>query len=581
MDKILRINMGPDGDPKYTEESLGGYQGLAGRGLTSGIVSKEVPPLCYPLGENNKLVIAPGMLSGSAAAMSGRISIGCKSPLTGGIKEANAGGQGSQVLARLGYAAIVLEGKPKDDTLYKIMINKDGVQITPDNSLCMLGNYDLVDKIKADHGEKVVCISIGPAGEMKMAAATIALTDMEMRPTRHAGRGGVGAVMGSKGVKVIILDDAGMKMRSPKDPDKFKEANKAWVAGLRKHALTGEGLPTYGTNILTNVINEAGAFPTNNFISGRFDAVNNISGETQAETENARGGKGSATNGCHRGCVIRCSGTYYDKDGRYVTKQVEYETVWAHGANCGIDDLDAIAQLDRLDDDFGLDTIEMGTAIAVAMDAGVAKFGDAEAAINLINEVGKGTHLGRILGNGAAVTGKVFGIERVPVVKNQAMPAYDPRAVQGIGVTYATTPMGADHTAGYSVTANILDIGGTVDPLKPEGQMELARNLQIATAILMDSTGMCLFIAFAILDQPDTFQALVDLINAFTGQSFSAEDLTEQGKAILKTERDFNTRAGFTEKDDRLPEYFKKEALPPHNVTFEVKDEDLDQVFNW
>jgi len=581
MDKILRINMGPDGDPTYTEESLGGYQGLAGRGLTSGIVSKEVPPLCYPLGENNKLVIAPGMLSGSAAAMSGRISIGCKSPLTGGIKEANAGGQGSQVLARLGYAAIVLEGKPKDDTLYKIMINKDGVQIIPDNSLCMLGNYDLVDKIKADHGEKVVCISIGPAGEMKMAAATIALTDMEMRPTRHAGRGGVGAVMGSKGVKVIILDDAGMKMRSPKDPDKFKEANKAWVAGLRKHALTGESLPTYGTNVLANVVNEAGAYPTNNFISGRFDAVNNISGETLAETENARGGKGSATNGCHRGCVIRCSGTYYDKDGHYVTKQVEYETVWAHGANCGIDDLDAIAQLDRLDDDFGLDTIEMGAAIAVAMEAGIAKFGDAEAAINLINEVGKGTHLGRILGNGAAVTGKVFGIERVPVVKNQAMPAYDPRAVQGIGVTYATTPMGADHTAGYSVTANLLDVGGTVDPLKPKGQMELARNLQIATAMLTDSTGMCLFIAFAILDQPDTFQALVDLINAFTGQSLSAEDLTEQGKAILKTERDFNTRAGFTEKDDRLPEYFKKEALPPHNVTFEVKDEDLDQVFNW
>ena len=581
MDKILRINMGPDGDPTYTEESLGGYQGLAGRGLTSGIVSKEVPPLCYPLGENNKLVIAPGMLSGSAAAMSGRISIGCKSPLTGGIKEANAGGQGSQVLARLGYAAIILEGKPKDDTLYKIMINKDGVQIIPDNSLCMLGNYDLVDKIKADHGEKVVCISIGPAGEMKMAAATIALTDMEMRPTRHAGRGGVGAVMGSKGVKVIILDDAGMKMRSPKDPDKFKEANKAWVAGLRKHALTGESLPTYGTNVLANVVNEAGAYPTNNFISGRFDAVNNISGETLAETENARGGKGSATNGCHRGCVIRCSGTYYDKDGHYVTKQVEYETVWAHGANCGIDDLDAIAQLDRLDDDFGLDTIEMGAAIAVAMEAGIAKFGDAEAAINLINEVGKGTHLGRILGNGAAVTGKVFGIERVPVVKNQAMPAYDPRAVQGIGVTYATTPMGADHTAGYSVTANLLDVGGTVDPLKPKGQMELARNLQIATAMLTDSTGMCLFIAFAILDQPDTFQALVDLINAFTGQSLSAEDLTEQGKAILKTERDFNTRAGFTEKDDRLPEYFKKEALPPHNVTFEVKDEDLDQVFNW
>ncbi|UCH23924.1 MAG: aldehyde ferredoxin oxidoreductase [Deltaproteobacteria bacterium] len=581
MDKILRINMGPDGDPKYTEEPLGDYAGFGGRGLTSAIVSKEVSPLCHPLGEDNKLVIAPGLLSGSTAAMSGRISVGCKSPLTGGIKEANAGGQASQVLARLGYAAIVLEGKPKDDTLYSVFINKDGVTIAPANSLKGLGNYDLVEKMKEAHGEKIACISIGPAGEMKMAAASVACTDMELRPTRHAGRGGVGAVMGAKGVKVIVLDDAGMKMRQPKDPEKFKEANKAWVAGLRKHAITGESLPAYGTNVLTNIINEAGAFPTNNFISGRFDGANNISGETQAETENARGGKGSATHGCHRGCVIRCSGTYYDKDGQFVSKQVEYETIWAHGANCGIDDLDAIAQLDRLDDDFGLDTIEMGATIGVAMEAGIAEFGDAKAAIRLIKEAGKGTDLGRIIGNGAAITGKVFGVERVPVVKGQAMPAYDPRAVQGIGVTYATSTMGADHTAGYSVTANILDVGGTVDPLKPEGQIELARNLQIATAILTDSTGMCLFIAFAILDQPDTFQALVDLIAAFTGQSITANDLTEQGKAILKMERDFNRQAGLTEADDRLPEYFKKEALPPHNVTFQVKDEDLDQVFNW
>jgi len=581
MDKILRINMGADGGPAIKTEPVGDYAGFGGRGLTSAIVSKEVPPLCHPLGEDNKLVIAPGMLSGSTAAMSGRISVGCKSPLTGGIKEANAGGQASQVLARLGYAAIVLEGLPQNDTLYKILINKDGVEITDAGSLKGLGNYDTVDKIKAEHGEKVACISIGQAGEMKMAAASVACTDMEQRPTRHAGRGGVGAVMGSKGVKVIILDDAGMKMRQPKDPDKFKEANKAWVAGLKKHALTGESLPKYGTNVLTNVINEAGAYPTNNFLKGQFEGASNISGETQAELEDARGGKGSSTHGCHRGCVIRCSGTFYDKNGQYVTKQPEYETVWAHGANCGIDDLDVIAQLDRMDDDFGLDTIEMGGAIAVAMEAGLAEFGDAQAAINLVTEVGKGTPLGRILGSGAAVTGKAYGIERVPVVKGQSMPAYDPRTVQGIGVTYATTPMGADHTSGYSVTANILDVGGTVDPLKPEGQIELARNLQIATAILMDSTGMCLFIAFAILDQADTFDALVDLLNAFSGQSLTGDDLVEQGKTILKMERDFNFRAGFTEKDDRLPEYFKKEKLPPHNVTFEVTDEDLDQVHNW
>jgi len=580
MDKILRINMGADGGPAITTEPVGDYAGFGGRGLTSAIVAKEVPPLCHPLGEDNKLVIAPGLLSGSTAAMSGRISVGCKSPLTGGIKEANSGGQAAQLLGRLGYAAIVLEGSPKGKTLYKILINKDGVDIKEDNSLCMLGNYDTVDKMKAEYGKKIGCISIGPAGEMKMSAASVAFTDMELRPTRHAGRGGVGAVMGSKGVKVIVIDDAGTKARSPQDPDKFKEANKAFVAGLRKHPVTGEALPAYGTNVLTNIINEAGAYPTKNFQFGQFDGASKISGETQAETENARGGEGSATHGCHRGCVIRCSGTFYDKNGNFLTKQPEYETVWAHGANCGIDDLDAVAQIDRLDDDFGLDTIEMGATIAVAMEAGVAEFGDAEAAINMVKEVGKGSHLGRILGNGAAVTGKVFGVERVPVVKGQAMPAYDPRSVQGIGVTYATTTMGADHTAGYAVTANILGVGGTVDPLKSEGQVELSKNLQIATAAI-DSTGMCVFIAFAILDQEDTFQALLDLINSFLGADLTGDDVNALGMKILKLERAFNAGAGLTNKDDRLPDYFKKEALSPHNVTFAVTDEELDQVHNY
>ncbi len=578
MEKIVRIDMGADGGPKVTEEPVGAYAGVGGRGLTSAIVSKEVPPLCHPLGADNKLVFAPGLLSGTTAVMSGRLSVGCKSPLTGGIKEANAGGQASQVLAKLGYAAIVLEGKPKDDALYKIMIKQDGVTISPDNSLKGLGNYDLVEKMKQECGEKICCISIGPAGEMKMSAASIACTDMELRPTRHAGRGGVGAVMGAKGVKVMVLDESNVSMRSPKDPEKFKQANKAFTEGLKSHAVTGQGLPAYGTNVLTNVINEAGAYPTNNFSTGRFDGAANISGETQAETETARGGL--ATHGCHRGCIIRCSGTYNDKDGNYLTKQPEYETVWAHGGNCGIDDLDAIAMLDRLDDDFGVDTIEMGATIGVAMEAGLAKFGDAEAAINLVKEVGKGTHLGRILGNGAAVTGKVFGVERVPVVKGQALPAYDPRAVQGIGVTYATSTMGGDHTAGYAIATNILKVGGDVDPLTPEGQVELSRNLQIATAAV-DATGMCLFIAFAVLDQPDTFQALIDMINAHYGLSLTADDVTELGKSILKNEREFNKAAGFTAEHDRLPAFFKNEPLPPHNITFQVKDEELDNLFNW
>jgi len=578
MDKLLRINMGAEGGPTWTADPMGGYAGLAGRALTSAVVSREVPPLAHPLGEDNKLVIAPGMLSGTQAAMSGRISVGCKSPLTGGIKEANSGGQPSQVLARLGYAGIILEGKPKDGDIYKVFINKDGVRVTADNSLKMLGNYDVVEKMKQEFGDKIACMSIGPAGEMRMSAASVACTDIELRPTRHAGRGGVGAVMGAKGVKVIVLDDTGMKARTPKDPDKFKAANKVFVDGLAKHPVTGEALPAYGTNVLANVINETGGYPTHNFQLGRFLGVAKISGETEAETEKARGGV--VTHGCHRGCTIRCSGIYHDKDGHYLTKQPEYETVWSHGANCGIDDLDAIAMIDRLDDDYGLDTIEMGATIGVAMEAGLAKFGDAQAAIGLIREVGKGTPLGRILGNGAAVTGRVFGVERVPVVKGQALPAYDPRAIQGMGVTYATTTMGADHTAGYAVTANVLKVGGFVDPLKPEGQIELSRDLQIATAAI-DSTGMCLFIAFAVLDQPETFQALLDLLNAFYGTNLTGDDVTALGKQVLTMERDFNKRAGFTKEQDRLPEFFKTEPLPPHNIVFQVTDADLDKVFNW
>lgn len=576
MDKILRIAMGPK--PTLTEEPIGAYAGLGGRALTSKLVAAEVPADCHPLGVENKLVIAPGLLSGSAAAISGRISVGCKSPLTGGIKEANAGGQAAQTLARLGYAAIILEGEPEPGKLYTLVVNKTGTKLVSADKLKGLGNYDTVDKLRAEYGDKVAYMSIGQAGEMKLAAASIACTDMELRPTRHCGRGGVGAVMGAKGLKAIVIDDEGCESRKPKDPEAFRDANKRFVKGIQSHSVSGEGLPAYGTNILANIINEAGGYPTNNFSTGKFKNTQKVSGETQAELEVKRGG--NPTHGCHRGCVIKCSGIFVDKEGNYVSKQPEYETVWAHGPNCGIDNLDTIARLDRMDDDFGLDTIEMGATIAVAMEAGLAEFGDEAAALNLLAEVGKGTPLGRILGSGAAVTAKTFGIEHAPVVKGQAMPAYDPRPIQGIGVTYATSPMGADHTAGYAIATNILKVGGFVDPLKPQGQAELSRNLQIATAAI-DSTGMCLFIAFPILDQPETFQALIDLLNGFLGTSLTADDVTQLGKDILSAEVEFNRRAGFTKAHDRLPRYFYREKLEPHGAVFQVTDEELDQVMSF
>ena len=323
-------------------------------------------------------------------------------------------------------------------------------------------------------------------------------------------------------------------------------------------------------------MNQAGALPTRNFTSGYFEGAEKISGETQRDTILAR--DGLAKHACHPGCVIQCSRVYHTKKNEYLTKGPEYETIWAHGANCGIDDLDIIAEMDRLEDDFGVDTIEIGATLAVAMAAGLAEFGDGKAAIRMVKEIGQGTPLGRTLACGAAVTGKVFGVSHVPTVKGQSMPAYDPRAVQGMGVTYATSTMGADHTAGYCVAPNILKIGGDLDPLKPDGQVEASRDLQVATAML-DAAGLCLFVAFAVLASPAAFAAIKDMLNAHFGWDLSDEDVLAIGGKTLVTERAFNKAAGFTAADDRLPEFCYTEPLPPHNIVFKVTDEDMDQLF--
>lgn len=576
MEWIYRVNMN---EKKVTKEKISKpYENLGGRGLTTAIVNSEVPPNCHPLDEDNKLVIASGLLGGTPAPCSGRLSVGAKSPLTGGIKESNSGGTAAQELSHLDIAAIVVEDKPQDGKLSMLRVDKDGIELLDASELKGLGNYDTVAKLTEEYGDNVSYISIGQAGEMMMAAASIAVTDLENRPTRHAGRGGMGAVMGSKGLKAIIVDDTETESVPIKNPDAFKEASRKFAQLLTKHPTTAETLPTYGTNALANVINEAGAYPTRNFSSGQFENVEKISGETQRETIIER--DGVTKHPCHKGCVIQCSSIYKDKDSNYLTKGPEYETIWANGANLGVDDLDTIAKMDRLYDDYGLDTIETGVAIGVAMEAQVLEFGDAQGALELVKEIGKGSTLGRILGNGAAVTGQVFSVAKVPVVKKQALPAYDPRAIKGMGVTYATSTMGADHTAGYSVAPNVLKVGGDIDPLSPEGQVEMSRNLQIATAML-DSTGLCLFVAFCVLDEPEALDAITDMINARYGKDLTNDDLAELGKNVLRTERDFNKAAGFTNADDRLPNFFKTEKLPSHDVVFDVPDEELDTLYDF
>ena len=383
--------------------------------------------------------------------------------------------------------------------------------------------------------------------------------------------------MGSKGLKAIIASDKSVVV-SPEhaDKDAFVAATRKFAAALREHPVTGEGLPTYGTQVLTNIINEAGGYPTRNFSAGQFESASALSGETMRDVTLERGG--NVKHGCHSGCVIQCSRYWNDKDGNYKTKGMEYEAVWALGADCGIGDLDDVAELDRTCGDIGIDTIEMGATLAVYMESGALAFGDAAGALAALKQVATDSELGTTLGSGAGATGKKFGVTRVPTVKNQAMPAYDPRPIQGIGVTYATSTMGADHTAGYAITSNILGVGGSVDPLKPEGQVALSQSLQIATAML-DAMGLCIFVAFAVLDKPEAFEAICEMATAHTGKDWSADELMLLGKKVLAYERLFNKHAGFTAADDRLPAYMYTEKLPPHDAVFTVTDADLDSVF--
>ena len=579
MENILRINVGAMGGPSVTISPVGRYSGLGGRALTSTMIWEEVPPQCDPLGSENKLVLAPGIMSGSAAPTSGRISVGCKSPLTRGIKEANAGGQASQYLARLGFAAVVLEGERKSDDLYKVEIDKRGVRISLCNQYRMLGNYDLAEKIKAAYGDKVAMISIGPAGEQGLSNSTIAFTDPDFHPTRHAGRGGVGAVMGAKGIKVMVVDPQGTSLRKPIAPEAFKEANRKLAETVKASEMTGQGLPAFGTAILMDITNQAGGFPAYNFSKGQFDQYNAINGPTLAALEEERGGKGAATHACHSGCLIKCSGTFNDKDGNFVTKQPEYETLWAHGGNCGIADLDAIARLDRMNDDFGTDTMETGCTMAVLMDAGELEFGDAEGVHALLSEIGKGTEKGRLLGSGTATVAKYYGVERAPVVKGQSMAAYDPRSLKGMGVTYATSTMGADHTAGFTLGNHLFGLEPTSEPLDAENQLLPSAVAQISAAVF-DATGFCLFLGMASIDKPEVVKYILESLSAFTGLGFNENTFAAFGIRILRMERDFNRRAGFTAKDDRLPEWMTKEVLPSHNSVFDVSEETLDQVHN-
>lgn len=563
--RIVRVNMG-EGTVELSAVPEK-YRLLGGRALTSQLVADEVPATCEPLGPRNKLVIAPGLLGGSYLSSSSRLSVGAKSPLTGGIKESNAGGTAALYLSRLGIKAIIIEGaSPGGNYSRYLYLNKDGGELRP-AEFALKGTFASANLLFDRYGKKVSLILIGPAGERSFLSAGIAITDPEGRPSRYSGRGGLGAVMGSKGLKAIVLDLKDISGIGYSDRQAFRDLAKELNGALLENPITGEVYKKYGTAGIAARTNALHALPTCNFSRGSFEHTSKLHGEYMYNVIQARGGEGHYAHICMPGCLIQCSNIYADAAGKEIVSPLEYETIGLLGSNLGIGNLDDIARLNYICNDLGLDTIEIGAALGVAMEQGIAPFGDAAAAEKLLGEIASNTILGRVLAQGTAVTGCVLGSRRIPVVKGQGMPAYDPRAVKGMGVTYLTSPMGADHTAGPTIRAQ-------VEHTDPKPQPEISRNAQ-RNIMVADSLGLCMF-SMAVYGS--NFEKLAKLIEYRYGDSCDEQQLRQMARRALKEELDFNRRAGFSPADDRMPEYMTSEPMPGLDSVFDVPAEELDRL---
>jgi aldehyde:ferredoxin oxidoreductase len=563
--KIVRVDM--KNLKCTTEEAPPAYRLLGGRALTDRIVADEVPPGCHPLGAENKLVFGVGLLTGTTAPCSGRLSCGAKSPLTGGIKESNAGGPAGLMLARLGIKALILESQPAAGRSCVLRLTPAGPELTETPAAVRgKGTYDTVRFLREQWPGSSV-MAIGQAGEACCAAACISVSNMEGIPSRNFGRGGLGAVLGSKGLKAVVINNEDARLEEPvARPEEFKAAVRELTGILRE---AGQALHLYGTAMLVRPINAAAALPTRNWRSGRFEQFEKISGQAIHERSERTGGR--TGHGCQPGCPIRCSNIIHDEAGQYLTSSLEYETISLFGSNCLIDDLETIARLDRMCDDFGVDTIDTAGALAAAMDAGLLGFGDGPAALALVREIGAASPLGRLLASGVAAFCKVYGIRRVAAAKGQGLPAYDPRGCKGTGCTYATSAMGADHTAGNVLPGR----GRDIDPHKPEHQAGVVRMLQVLSASMIDSTGCCLFLGPSLKRLP----YITRLLNARYDLDWSDEELIRFGGEILSRERDFNRAAGLPDID--LPDWFRSEKLPPLDLVFDVPEGELARILDY
>ena len=551
------------------------YLELGGRALIANhmmdlVKTGKMDPKCDPMGPQNVLIFCTGVLAGTNFTTSHRLSVGCKSPLTGGIKEASSGGYIAKLMADQGLRMITVHGLPADDKLRVLHVGRDGkAELLDGEDLRLAGTYEVVDRMRERYGDAISVACIGPAGERKYKAASIQITEFgTLHPCRVAARGGVGALMGVKGLKAVVIEkpDTPYKVEYA-DKEKFqaavKEINECILNEAKK-----DPFHVFGTVSTIESTGTNGILPVDNFSGKLFKDYEKLGVKEFLAKLSARGGCNQRP--CQPGCLVRCSNVYNDENGEFLTAGFEYETIALFGPNCHISDLDKIARMDRMCDDIGVDTIEMGTACGVAMECGKLPWGDADGIIAMLEEVRAGTGFGPTLGDGCEAVGLALGAKRIPTVKHQAMSGYDPRNTKGTGITYATSPQGADHTAA-------LTMGRAFDDAGRAAQAYASNKLQVA--ISFSDSMMCLFAFSNVVPKKEL---LGDLMSGLYGGPADFSRVTVGlGVKTLLTERAFNKMAGFTDADDKLPDFFYTERSDATGSVFDINQKEIDVLFDF
>ncbi|MCD6419107.1 MAG: aldehyde ferredoxin oxidoreductase family protein [Synergistetes bacterium] len=555
MGKILRVNLTERSVKveELNEEIAKGFIGA--RGLAEKILYDEVDPKTDPLSPKNKLIFATGPLTGTIAPTGGRYDLVTIGALNHRIAASNSGGFFGAELKLAGYDLLIVEGKA-DKPVY-IWINDEHVEIKDASHLWGKDVYETTDRITEELGDKKIKVAcIGQAGENLVKFSAV-MNDKY----RAAGRTGVGAVMGSKALKAIAV--RGTKKVKIASEAKFKEAMKKAMDLIKSNGVTSQGLPTYGTMVLNNIIDQHGLYPTRNFQDGTFEHVEDVSGEKLKETYLVK-------NRACFACPIGCGRVCRLPDGEE-GEGPEYETSWAFSADCGVNDLIAVIKANNLCNKYGLDTISTGATIAAAMELyekGYLKdeelqggpklnFGNAEAITYYTKAIALREGLGDKLAEGSLKFAQNYGHPELSMsAKGQELPAYDPRGAQGHALEYATSNRGGCHVRGYMISPEILGVPEKLDPFSTEGKAKWVKIFQDLTAII-DSEGLCLFTSFAL-----SLEEYTELYNAVVGTNYSPDEMLKLGEKIWNLEKLFNLKAGFGKGDDTLPERFLKEPMP-------------------